>query len=1646
MKAVEIEFLMKGTLQRDIERVKSGVLSLDQVLQRVGGAVGIAFGVSQVKDFARKVIEVRGEVEQLQISLKTLAGEGAGTKLYEDMRDFVVKTPLLMSTVAQGAQTLLSFNIEASKVMPILKQIGDISMGDAQKFQSLTLAFAQMSSTGKLMGQDLLQMINAGFNPLVVISEQTGKSISQLKDEMSQGAISVEMVEKAFRSATEEGGLFHGMLEKQSHGIEGALSNLQGSIEEMFNGIGSKSQDTITDGVEMATELVEHYEDIAKVLGVVIAAWGTYRGALLLVVAAQKAVTALKTAQSFISLARGIKSASEAMALFNAVSSVNPFVALLGALAGATAAFFLFRDSEDAGAEASRRFGEAIEKETLNVRTLTAVLQNTSRESKVNKDATTELAKIAKDYGIVIDDEANKTAELIAKKDELIEKIKEEAVERERANMIADNDETYGKEMEALREKLEGAFGDSLDKYQRHNLASLVSDEDIEQLSRLREAQDRLADALRRGEPVQRQYNEAVRQYTAARRDLIDRLAETAAGMAKEGATAAETERNRLALSNAVKNNTADIEKLLVSMARETSAYNDSRRAISEVALAQTDQIKVQDAARTSADALNTRTQALIDVWNSAHPEMTFKVHFDDSEIPAWMKSMTTEQLKKSLAIRQNFVDNNKDGKKRLKIGGDIKDTPKIYGEMGMMQQVLNAREASESTPKNPTSTPKSAKNKKSGGKEWDAREHAARSKQLQEEWSKDLEKFAEEKMEELTDANIANLQESTDKQLKQIDQDEKKELKALDDEVAALIDKRKSLDRKLWSEGSKGRKDYEAPEESDDEALKKIYAEQPDLEKTLGERRQSIMESYQRKRDAVRKEELQSMNEYMQRYGSQLQQQMALEREYEQKKKDAKNEWELKQIDAEYKGKVGQIRMQEVEQSIDWAALFRGVGSMTTDMAQVLREQLNAFVGSDSFKTADTQLQEKVMETLGELRQYLGSDPGNTWDDLGRLMSEFQQATAVYDNAKAREQEVYETLQALLQTQRGNTAEGSDTSELDLQISNAEARLQELGEQTNKAKEALDVLGMQVNAVADDLKNFVPEGVAKMRDNEGWKGVEGYSGITDKLEEFGKIGKKAEGLKAEMSAEDQSGAGAMADAVSGIGDMVGNALSGGLGDLLGEAVGGMIGLVAQIPKMILQLSDMVKNLVTGILDSFTELLKFEWLEDLIVSITSSIGNLVEAVFKLPENLFHVLESIIVDGIGNMLGSIIGNILSAVGLGDYGPSSWFAGDGAKLAKEIARLEERNADLIEALDSLRESFENSSGAELVASYEEAIKMQKEINANNQKIIKNQMDYSGHHHSWGYEWDHLTDDQIRLLSRQLGLEYVARGAKDYDTGKYWTDTAEGLSKLTAEQWQIVRGNADIWNQIKSTGDYGGRVAEKIESFIEQAGALSDLTSSLYEQLTSISFDSVFDSFVDTLSDMNSEAEDFAEDFEDYMKKAVMRSMATELFRDKLKAWYEAFADRMGQVDWSKGVQGFSAQVMEELLNVGGTYKDAATGEGRRFEGWNSIVEDGLKMRDLIQQVLGFSGEGSSQSGKSGAFSAMSQDQGTKLEGLFVSGQMHWASMDAHVEEVVRQMGTASDRLRRIEENTGKSAAELKEIKEEIVRIVRDGLKVK
>lgn len=173
--------------------------------------------------------------EQVQVAFDVLIGnKDASGKLLSEIKQFGMLTPYMTEDLQESAKMMLSFGIASEKIMPNLKAMGDIAMGDKNKMNALTLAFSQMTSTGKLMGQDLLQMINAGFNPLTEISRTSGKSVAVLKDEMSKGKLTAEMVTQAFYSATQAGGQFYGMTEKMGQSKAGKWSTLLGKGQELL--------------------------------------------------------------------------------------------------------------------------------------------------------------------------------------------------------------------------------------------------------------------------------------------------------------------------------------------------------------------------------------------------------------------------------------------------------------------------------------------------------------------------------------------------------------------------------------------------------------------------------------------------------------------------------------------------------------------------------------------------------------------------------------------------------------------------------------------------------------------------------------------------------------------------------------------------------------------------------------------------------------------------------------------------------------------------------------------------------------------------------------------------------------------------------------------------------------------------------------------------------------------------------------------------------------------------------------------------------------------------------------------------------------------------------------------------------------------
>ena len=479
-KAADVEKQGADKATEAIVRTDSAAKELGGSLRKAGdeGSAGFDklakyaagfFTLQKAAEFGKKIFEVRGEIQSLQTSFETLVGNKQQAEdLFNSIREFATKTPMQLKDLAGAAQTMMSFNIPVEQIMENLKALGDVSMGDAQKFQSLSLAFSQMSATGKLMGQDLLQMINAGFNPLATISEKTGKSISELKDEMSKGAISADMVRQAFIDATSEGGKFNGMLEAQSKTLRGAYSNLQGAIGDMFNSIGEQSEGIMAGTLSVATELVKNYEKVGKVILQLVSVYGSYKVAVMAVTAAEALLNG-----TYVMKIRMLRAAATAQALLNNTMLANPAVLVATGLLSVVSALVIFRSRTDeanqAQAELNEQMGKTqaeISSEKTKIDELFGKLKNAKKGTNEYKSAKDNILKQYGKYLSGLDSEIATLKNVEGAYNAVTKAARNAAMARGmEASMKGATDnynKTYSEYYEKIRTSLTSQFGDEI--------------------------------------------------------------------------------------------------------------------------------------------------------------------------------------------------------------------------------------------------------------------------------------------------------------------------------------------------------------------------------------------------------------------------------------------------------------------------------------------------------------------------------------------------------------------------------------------------------------------------------------------------------------------------------------------------------------------------------------------------------------------------------------------------------------------------------------------------------------------------------------------------------------------------------------------------------------------------------------------------------------------------------------------------------------------------------------------------------------------------------------------------------------------------------------------------------------------------------
>lgn len=297
------------------------------------------------------VTALGAQAEQTSVAFTTLVGsEEKAAGILKEINDFAAKTPYGNLDLIDNAKTMLNFGVQADKVNGYLRQLGDIAAGDKNKLGSLSLVFGQVASAGKMSGQDLLQFINAGFNPLKELEKMTGKTYAELQDMMSKGQIGFDAVAAAINHATSAGGAFAGMSDKLSQTISGKFSTLVGNVQQAAVDMFNEIKPIVNDIMDLFLAIVPPiasairgiFSVIAGVIGFIVN-WKTELGLLAAVVAVGTiafsahaiAIGAVAAIQGVVTIATNAWTAAQL--LLNAALKDNPIGIVITVIAALVA-------------------------------------------------------------------------------------------------------------------------------------------------------------------------------------------------------------------------------------------------------------------------------------------------------------------------------------------------------------------------------------------------------------------------------------------------------------------------------------------------------------------------------------------------------------------------------------------------------------------------------------------------------------------------------------------------------------------------------------------------------------------------------------------------------------------------------------------------------------------------------------------------------------------------------------------------------------------------------------------------------------------------------------------------------------------------------------------------------------------------------------------------------------------------------------------------------------------------------------------------------------------------------------------------------------------------------------------------------------
>ena len=1136
-------------------------------------------------------------------------------------------------------------------------------------------------------------------------------------------------------------------------------------------------------------------------------------------------------------LSNAVKSTTMALKGMWAAMLANPITGIITLVTTLASAVAMFGSEEEDISVDTKHFGDSAENTRAKVDGLLNVMRSSKEGTNAYNKAKEELIQTYEQFGIKCDAEKDNLTTLKGKHDEFVATLQLENAEREKANALMSATSQYtearNKEDDNFSKDLSGHWyqgGQHVDKEDITSIQmmynSIATDEVLDRLAKLKQRVDDSTLSYKEHIDAFNIYTNAVKKTFAPIDSFLEKQHYNIATIENTDHSILEHTSNLAKLKISYKN----AEDAIMKAAAENVDWNNTQ--------ARSQWVAQQN--KQSIDALTSSTDQLISIWNQEYG-LNLKIHYDDTEIPSWMKSLTDKQLqslinrrKADLNRQEQYRTNHKGSKLLTKQGNQLRDENANRLDVAMAGSILKDREAKRKAdankPKETTkkATPKKTTPKKTGATD-DPQARAYERKKAEEDYSKSISSYSEKASDELSKRRTELIKNETEKEIAQINMSSDKEKKAIEDSIDKLVEAKKKKDQIVWVNSGKGRKaNMWKQGKSDAEYRKEVLGTQMvddkgnHLGKTIGQNSEDQIALIEKQRQLKLKEiqqaEIKDMLDFMKQYGSLEQQRYAILKEYTDKIDLAREKGDTfgaANAEMEMNDQLKKLNFSDFKDSINWDVVFQDMNRLSIPYLEDLRKKMKELLGSgtleiDDMKTVSDQIY-KIDDAISEQK-----------DRWGLVNDAVREHRRLIDEAK-------DAQDRLAQARKG---------EFDAKADNMSQRrkIQGVFAESGVSIDTSNITSANKDELMGSTKNLSVSQTEKLR-----KLFDDLAVSEVKVGKATKeVGKAQEEAKVKQDAAKKS-----------------------LHDTIEEWAEGL----RKIQEKLKDLPGLVDALGLG-----------------NTGFGKAVNNGMDAL-NSGTQAFSDFAS------GNYIGAAMNGIKTIGSLGKmFGIGG---GNGAEVAKKTEELTESNDRLMYSIDKLKDSIDKSSGYTAVSNYNAAYDAQKQVNTQTMDILKTQMGYHGAHHSNAYYWN-LSAQDYAAINKTLAQQSAVRGGYT-NSSINKVNSLEDIYKLTPEQMADIRThNADVWKNMTDQGKYDK--TEYWEQYTELAEKLEELTEQINENLTQTTFDSMKSDFINNLMDMSKSAKDFSNDFTTMLNQSMLNFALGDLMNKKLKPLYESWANKI------------------------------------------------------------------------------------------------------------------------------------------------------